>query len=185
MIQAFSLERVGKSGSRFDPEKAKWFNHQYLIKKDDKALCTLFQPLLKEKGFQVTNDFVLNIVGLIKERVNFVKEFWDQSYFFFERPDTYDPQMLKKHWKENTSDVLRLLIDRIGEEEEFNAHHLDKLIKSFVEERQLGVGQIMAPIRLALVGSAIGPGVTVIIELLGKNEVLDRINRAIKTISVN
>ena len=93
--------------------------------------------------------------------------------------------MIKKHWKENTSDVLSLLFDRISEEEEFSTHSLDKLIKSFVEVRQISVGQIMAPIRLALVGSAIGPGVTVIMELLGKNEVLDRINRAIKTISIN
>ena len=94
-------------------------------------------------------------------------------------------KIIKKHWKENTSDVLRLLIDRIREEEEFSTHSLDKLIKSFVEERKIGVGQIMAPIRLALVGSAIGPGVTVTMEVLGKNEVLDRINRAIKTISMN
>jgi len=185
MSNAFSLERVGKSGSRFDPEKAKWFNHQYLIKKEDKILCELFQPILKAKGFQVTDDFATKIIGLIKERAIFVNDFWDQSFFFFEQPVSYDPQMIKKHWKENTSDVLSLLFDRISEEEEFSTHSLDKLIKSFVEERQIGVGLIMAPIRLALVGSAIGPGVTVIMELLGKNEVLDRINRAIKTIIIN
>jgi glutamyl-tRNA synthetase len=185
MIQAFSIERVGKSGSRFDPDKAKWFNHQYLIKKNDTILCDAFQSILKEKGYNVTDDFVIKIIGLIKERAIFVRDFWDQSYFFFERPVSYDPQMVKKHWKQNTSEVLQLFIMKIKEVENFNTNDLDQLIKSFVEEQQVGMGQIMTPLRLALVGSAMGPGVTVIMEVLGKDEVLIRIKRALDSIKLN
>jgi glutamyl-tRNA synthetase len=185
MIRTFSIERVGKSGSRFDPEKAKWFNHQYLIKKSDSALCEGFQSILKEKGLNVTDDFAIKIIGLIKERTNFVKDFWDQSYFFFERPVSYDPQMIKKHWKDNTPELLKLLVEKFGALEVFSANDLDRVIKSFVEKQQVGMGQVMTPLRLALVGSAMGPGVTVIMELLGKNEVLTRINNALNTIKLN
>jgi glutamyl-tRNA synthetase len=185
LIQAFSIERVGKSGSRFDPEKAKWFNHQYLIKKNDKTLCALFQPMLKAKGFELTDDFILKIIGLIKERSPFVKDFWDQSYFFFERPVAYDTQIVKKHWKENTPELLKLFVKKIVTMEVFYANDLERLIKSFIEEQQVGRGQVMTPLRLALVGSAIGPGVTVIMELLGKDEVLIRIKNALDTIKLN
>jgi glutamyl-tRNA synthetase len=184
MAQAFSLERVGKSGSRFDPEKARWFNHQYLIKRDEQTLCKLYQAILKSKNIVATNDYVLKIIGLIKERTNFVKDFWDQSYFFFERPASYDQQMIKKHWKENTTELLRLLIEKIGEGINFQVSDLDPVIKSFAEEQQVGIGQVMTPLRLALVGSAIGPGVTMIMELLGKDEVLSRINKALDSIKI-
>lgn len=175
MTQVFSLERVGKSGSRFDPEKAKWFNHQYLIKKDDPSLCGLYQTILKSKNINVTDDYVLKIIGLIKERVNFVKDFWDQSSFFFIPPSAYDPQMVQKVWKENTTEIIRTLLINLQAESDFTANHLDQLIKSFAENRHIGAGQVMTPLRLALVGSAMGPGVTIIMELLGKEEVVKRI----------
>ncbi len=183
LIAAFSLERVGKSGSRFDPEKAKWFNHQYLIRKDDNSLCNLYQNVLKAKGIQVKDEFVMKIAGLIKERANFISDFWDQSFFFFIRPDSYDPQMIKKQWKENTPDILHSLADRMKDFTDFQEDQLDELLKSFADEKQIGIGQIMAPLRLTLVGSAMGPGVTVIMELLGKEEVLVRVNNAIESIN--
>lgn len=180
MALAFSLERVGKSGSRFDPEKAKWFNHQYLIKKDDQSLCVLFQTILKSKNIDATDDYVLKIIGLIKERANFVKDFWDQSSFFFVPPSTYDPQMVNKVWKENTPEIIKTLMVNLHAESDFTAGHLDHFIKLFTENQHIGMGQVMTPLRLALVGSAIGPGVTIIMELLGKEEVARRINLALK-----
>lgn len=182
MIQAFSLERVGKSGSRFDPEKAKWFNHQYLIKKDDRSLCVLYQSILKSRNIFATDDYVLKIISLIKERANFVKDFWEQSSFFFVPPSTYDPQMVNKVWKENTPEIIKALLLNLQAESDFTATHLDQLIKSFAENKHIGAGQVMTPLRLALVGSAMGPGVTIIMELLGKEEVVKRIDLALNVI---
>ncbi|MCD4731614.1 MAG: glutamate--tRNA ligase, partial [Bacteroidales bacterium] len=102
LIQTFSLERVGKAGSRFDPEKARWYNHQYLINRSNDELAQLYQPILKEKGFSANDDFVAKLVELIKERANFVKDFWEQSFYFFEAPVEYDAKMIKKGWKVNT-----------------------------------------------------------------------------------
>jgi glutamyl-tRNA synthetase len=183
MIQTFTLDRVGKSGSRFDPEKAKWFNHQYLIKWDEKTLCQAFQSLLKAKDIDVTDDFVLKIIGLIKERANFVKDFWDQSFFFFQPPAAYDSQMVNKAWKENTSEILKSLLLNLESIIDFDEPNLDHIIKQFTGNYQLGMGQVMTPLRIALVGSAMGPGVTIIMELLGKEEVMKRINSALLTIS--
>jgi len=100
LISAFSIERVGKAGSRFDPEKAKWYNHQYLQKKNDKELTQLFQSILKEKGIKASDEYAVKVVNLVKERVNFVKEIWAQSWFFFVAPDSYDAKMVKKRWQE-------------------------------------------------------------------------------------
>lgn len=182
MAQAFSLERVGKSGSRFDPEKAKWFNHQYLIKKDEQSLCSLYQTMLKAKNIVPSDDYVLKIISLIKERANFVKDFWDQSSFFFLPPSTYDPQMVNKVWKENTPEIITTLLENLQTESDFTFVHLDHLINSFTENQHIGMGQVMTPLRLALVGSAMGPGVTMIMELLGKEEVVRRINLALKNL---
>ncbi len=183
MIRAFSLDRVGKSGSRFDPEKARWFNHQYLIKKDNEILCNLFQPILKAKNIEASDEFVIKVIGSIKERTHFVQDFWDQSSFFFIPPSTYDPQMVNKVWKDNTSETIKTLLVNLQAESDFTAIHLDYQIKSFIETQHIGMGQVMTPLRLALVGSAMGPGVTTIMELLGKDEVISRINLALKVLT--
>ena len=182
LIQAFSLERVGKAGSRFDPEKAKWYNHQYLIKKEDKELANLFQPLLIEKGVHAEIQFVTKVVGLIKERANFVKDFWDQSFFFFGAPVEYDAKMVKKRWKENTPTILTSLIQDLKTIQDFNVVNMEAVIKSFLEKNELGMGQVMTALRLTLVGSGMGPGVMEIMELLGKEEVIRRIVKGIETI---
>jgi len=183
LIQAFSLDRVGKAGSRFDPEKAKWYNHQYLIKKSNDELAHLYQPILKEKGISADNYFVSQIVSLIKERANFVSDFWDQSFFFFEAPEEYDEKMMKKRWKENTSEILKTFLSKINETKEFTNKNLELIIKSVLQEKEIGMGQIMMPLRLVLVGSGKGPGVIEIIELLGREEVCNRINTGIEKIN--
>ncbi|RLD52152.1 MAG: glutamate--tRNA ligase [Bacteroidetes bacterium] len=182
LIKAFSLERVGKSGSRFDPEKAKWYNHQYLINKDNKELADLYQVVLKEKGISADFKFVENVVGLIKERANFVSDFWEQSSFFFEAPKEYDAKMVKKRWKENTPQILDNLIVSLDEIETFDSETLENQIKGFLEKNELGMGQVMTALRLTLVGSGRGPGVFEIMELLGKEEVVRRVKKALETI---
>lgn len=182
MISLFSLERIGKSGSRFDPEKAKWFNHQYLVAKDDEELANLYQNILEEKGIKADFDFVKTICGLIKERANFVQDFWDQSFFFFQPPESYDAKIVKKKWKENTPQILCELSDRLENIDEFVASNIEKTIKDYLSEKNLGMGQVMNVIRLSLVGSNKGPDLNTIIELLGKKEAIRRINTACERI---
>ena len=177
--QVFDLERVGRSGARFDPEKARWFNHQYLIKKEDSELAAQYQLVLKEKGFDVPDAFVENVTGLIKERADFVSDFWSQSDFFFEAPTTYDPKMVKKRWKDDTGTHLMDLTVIFQNLSAFNAKSLENEIKSFLEKNSLGMGQVMTALRLTLVGSGRGPGVFEIMELLGKEEVIKRIENGI------
>jgi len=185
LIASFSLERVGKSGARFDPDKAKWYNHQYLIQKDDSDLADDFRSIVSGKGIQASDDRIVKIIGLVKERTNFIKDFWEQSYFFFECPGSYDPQMVKKIWKENSSEIMNSFEKKLRDQDDFDAEHLDTMIKKFTEEQKIGIGQVMTPMRLALVGAAMGPGVTTIMELIGKDEVLKRINRILEAIKSN
>lgn len=180
LIQAFSLERVGKAGSRFDPEKAKWYNHQYLIKKSNEELVTLYQPILKEKNIIAGDDFVSHVVGLVKERANFVADFWDQSYFFFKAPVEYDVKMAKKGWKENTAEILKSFLLKSMALKEYSFDNLDKAVKTVLEEKEIGMGQLMMPLRLVLVGSGKGPGVVDIMELIGQEEVKRRIEAGIE-----
>jgi len=182
LIEAFSIDRVGKSGSKFDPEKAKWFNHQYLIAKSDDELAKLYMQLLEDKGITSELNFVKRICKLIKERANFVEDLWNQSFFFFQLPESYDAKIVKKKWKENTPQILIELIDRFENIDEFVAANIEKVIKDYLIEKNLGMGQVMNVIRLSLVGSNKGPDLFTIIELIGKEEFGKRINLAIKCI---
>jgi glutamyl-tRNA synthetase len=185
MIETFRLERVGKAGARFDPEKAKWFNHQYLVKKDNSTILEEFKSVLIAKGISVSDDFTLKIIGLVKERTAFINEIWDHAFFFFERPKSYDQQMIKKFWKENTSMILMDFKNKLQNVNHFDVETLDHLVKQTTEEKQIGLGQVMTPLRLVLVGSAMGPGVTLIMSLLGKFEVINRIDIFLKSMQQN
>lgn len=185
LIEAFSMERVGKSGSKFDHEKAKWFNHQYLIKKTDDDLTKLYQKLLENKCIKTDFDFVKRICGLIKERADFVDDLWDQSFFFFQAPESYDAKIVKKKWKENTPQILIELSERLENIDDFVAPNIEEVIKEYLSEKNLGMGQVMNVIRLSLVGTNKGPDLFLIIELLGKDEVIKRIKSAIEKIESN
>ncbi|NOX46541.1 MAG: glutamate--tRNA ligase [Chlorobi bacterium] len=182
LIKAFDLKRVGKAGARFDSEKARWFNHQHLQIKPDEKLASLFQDVLVEKGIYVPKEFVARVVALVKERASFIGDFWEQASFFFETPKEYDAKMVKKRWKENTPEILNNLILSFNDIEIFDTGNLETHIKSFLERNELGMGQVMTALRLALVGSGRGPGVFEIMELLGKDEVVQRVNKALETI---
>jgi glutamyl-tRNA synthetase len=181
-VNAFSIEKVGKSGSKFDPEKTKWFNHQYLIKKADSELAKTFQEQLLKRGIEARLNLVEKIVGLIKERADFVSDFWEQSSFFFEKPVTYDEKMLKKNWKENTPHDLKNLSGILEGISDFNSKNIEEIVKRWLEKEGIGVGQIVAPLRLALVGASRGPHIFDIIEIIGKEETLSRIETAIRII---
>jgi len=184
LIESFTIDRVGKSGSKFDPEKAKWFNHKYLVEKPDDFLASLYLEKLNEKGIAADLNFVTKVVALIKERAHFVKDFWEQSSFFFIAPDSYDPQVVKKRWKENVPAVMIQIRDIIAKAENFEAENLKAEITTFVEKNEIGLGVVMNALRLVVVGGGFGPDMMKIVELLGKEEIVRRINSGIEKIKV-
>lgn len=182
LIQAFSLERCSKSGAKFDYEKGKWFNHKYLQQKTNEELCVLFQPILKEKGVEVCDETVAQIIGLVKERVNFVKELWDQASFFFIAPTSYDEKTIKKRWKEETPAQMQELIDLLAEIEDFSPANTEEIVKAWITEKGYNMGGIMNAFRLSVVGEPKGPHMYDIIAILGKDETIRRIGNAINII---
>jgi len=176
----FSLERVHKAGARFDPEKARWFNHQYLVKKDDSELAPLFMDVLKAKGIDASTDKVKDVSKLVKERLNFKDDFWDHASFFFKRPESYDEKVIKKKWKEETPDLLGKIAEFIGTIEPFEAPVIAESIKGYLEKMGVGAGDAMNPLRLALVGENKGPGLFDIMEIIGQKESVARIKLAIE-----
>ncbi len=182
LTEYFSLERVHKSGARFDPEKAKWFNHQYLLSMDNYQLAREFKKIVTEKGFDADPEKLEVICGLVKERAGFVSEMWDQASFFFERPVQYDQKVVKKKWKEDTPALLQEIAGLLENTEPFSADNISSEIKTHLEKTGTGIGTVMTPLRLALVGESKGPDLFSIIELLGKQESIARINLAIDRI---
>jgi glutamyl-tRNA synthetase len=182
LINAFSIDRVGKSGSRFDPEKAKWFNHQYLQKKTDNQLAIEFREFLRSHGFHDDIVDLEILVGLVKERVSFVKDIWDQTDFFFKAPETYDQEIIKKRWKDDSASLLRELRSNLEMIEDFSSSNTERVIKSWIEQKGYNTGTIMNAFRLAVVGALRGPHIFDIITWIGKAETLRRIDNAVSVI---
>ena len=176
LIQLFDLEKVHKAGARFDPEKIKWFNHQYLQMKPNGELATLFQKDLTERGVTAPIATVEKVVRLIKERASFVSDFWELSKFFFEAPTQYDEKAIKKQWKEQTPTIVKEVAEVLQNTANFTSIALEEAVKQYMETKGLGFGQVMPPLRLALVGELKGPHVFDIIEVIGKEETLRRLD---------
>jgi len=182
----FSLEKVGKSGSKFDPDKAKWYNHQYLQQKSDAELSKSFAELLQTKGVELPDSVKLQkITGLVKERANFVRELWDHADFFFVRPTAYDPEVVKKRWNPQVAEQMKQILELLERSDDFNAQSLEPKVKAFIEEKLFGMGQIMNALRLCLVGTSKGPGIFDISEILGKEEVILRIRNAFLNLKIS
>jgi len=182
LIEAFTLERVGKSGAKFDPEKTKWFNEQYLRAKSNEELAQLIKPHLEEKGFACENDkFLVDVCGLMKERVTFLHQILEQGSYFFTPPTDYDQKAVKKKWKDNSPNIVADLIT-VFLNTEFNALALETAFKTYIEEKELGFGTPMIAIRLAITGVGGGPSLFEIMEVIGKEESINRLNAGIKNI---
>lgn len=176
LIKAFSIERVGKSGSKFDPDKAKWFNHQYLVENDNQLLAELFIPVLAENNvLNADPGYIEQVVGLVKERANFVKDIWNQSDFFFKAPGQYDPKAVKKRWKASSYIQMLQLKDLLSDVEDFSSSNTETIVKRWIEENEYNMGAIMNAFRLLVVGALKGPHLFDIIALLGRDETLNRI----------
>lgn len=182
LIQLFSLERIGKSGSKFDLEKAKWFNHRYLQQNPSKEIASAFSLILEQKGIKVEEFPVQKIIDLVKDRATFISDFWELTHYFFQAPISYDPQIIKKRWKEDTPQMLEEIIQLLLNIKEFNPIALESAIIQFIEEKQYNMGQVLNTIRLSLVGSSQGPSVFEIVSILTADETVRRIKKAIQQI---
>lgn len=181
LVEAFDLNRVHKSGAKFDPEKNKWFNHQYLIKQNNEDLATSFTPTLVEKGVDISKFDITRIVSLIKERAHFVSEFWDLTDFFFQAPTSYD-EKASKNWKEETPTLMQELISVLENIEDFTSVNIETIVKDWLTKNEIGMGKVMQPFRLSLVGALKGPHLFDIVEIIGKEETISRIQKAISTL---
>ncbi len=182
LIEAFSLERVVKSGSRFDPEKARWFNKYYFQKKTDDELKSLFKPVLEEKNINAADDKIKRVIATIKERCEFVSDLWKEGSFFFVAPESYDEKAVKKQWKEDTADKLKAINDLYSNITEWEATAIKEQFSNFMNLKGWGFGSVMNPLRLCLVGANKGPDLFVICDLLGKDETINRIEKGIERI---
>ena len=182
LIEAFSIERVHKSGSRFDPEKAKWFNHYYLQCRDNKQIAMEFREILRARGIHQDIVQLEILVGLVKERMNFVKDIWQETDFFFTAPEAYNNEVIKKRWKPETPSQLNELRTILEDIEEFTPSLTEMRVKAWIEEKGYNVGTVMNVFRLVIVGASRGPHMFDIISWIGKEETLRRIERGISII---
>ena len=182
LVDAFSFERVNKSGAKFDPEKTKWFNQQYLRAKSDTDLATLFSPILKEKGISAEQKFVENVCKLVKEKAHFVSEFWTNGSYFFIAPTTYDADVIKKRWNEQSANFIKAVAEAFKGLNNFTAAETETLFKATAEAQGIGSGQVMQLFRVCLSGVGGGPMLFEMVELLGKDEVVKRLETAINSI---
>ena len=182
LVESFDLKRVGKSGAKFSAEKAQWFNQQYMQSKESDELAKAYAQILKEKGITKNSAFIEKVVSCVKERAIFVSDFWSLSSFFFEAPTTYDAKASKKNWKEETAALMEELILKISSITVFSSENTEKEIKEWILTKDIGFGKVMQPLRLSLVGALKGPHLFDIIEMIGKEETVQRLKNAIKNL---
>jgi glutamyl-tRNA synthetase len=179
LVNSFSMDRVGKSGSRFDPEKAKWFNQQYLKAKNEDELAAIFIKDLQARKIEATPEYVKKVAGMVKDRLVFPQDFWNQAWYFFESPVNYDMQMAKKVWKQDTPYIIETVKHSFQEAVEFSSGALEKLINQYIVQEGIGFGKVAAPLRLLIVGSGMGPHLFDILELMGRDETIRRMEEGI------
>ena len=179
LIETFSIERVGKSGSKFDLEKAKWFNHQYLVKESNETLAELLMPLVIKNGVTIENEKLSEIIALVKERATFVTDLWNQMDFFFIPPREYDAKAVKKRWKANSYDLMLELKEVLSSIKDFSSENTETIVKHWIEEKEYGMGAVMNAFRLLVVGALKGPHLFDIIAMIGQEETLERIDQGL------
>jgi glutamyl-tRNA synthetase len=183
LIAKFSLERVNKSGAKFDYEKAKWFNHQYIVAADNNLLATLFAPVLKEKDVNASPEFVAIIAGMVKERCHFVNEIWDHGFFFFQAPASYDVAAVQPKWNADKTQFFMDWASVLETLSDFSLASIEESFKTLATSMNIKVGELQLPFRIMLTGGKFGPPVFNIAEVLGKHETIARIMNGLKAIN--
>ena len=182
MIKLFDINRCSKDGAKFDYKKLIWFNHEYVLMKSDVEVAHLFMPELQQRGIEASLDKVVTIVGLVKNRVNFVKELWDNCHYFFIAPTEYDEKTVKKRWKEDSAKQMTELMEVLRGVDDFSIEGQEKIVMAWIEAQGYKTGDIMNAFRLTLVGEGKGPHMFDISWVLGKEETLRRMQRAIEVL---
>lgn len=188
LIEKFDLTKVHKSGARFDPEKTKWYNHHYLQEQDDSILLNSFKTILSKKlsAYETfdqarTNEdaYIVKVISLIKERASFVNDFWELAHYFFQTPDSYNEKAVKKQWKESTPSILNNLISLLESAKDFSSPLIEEAVKNWISKEGYSFGQVMAPLRLVMVGDLKGPHLFDIMAMIGQEESINRIRLAL------
>ena len=172
LCEIFVLERVGKAGSRFDPDKTKWFNHQYLKIKTNSELALILKPEFEKEGITANISLIEKICELLKERATFVKDILKESLFFFKAPESYDAEAIKKRWKPETPAILNELKEIIASSDTLEVPPLEEKVTTHFESKNTGLGQVMTPFRISVVGTTSGPGMFEIVEFLGTEAII-------------
>ncbi len=185
LIEAFSLERVSKSGAKFDPEKARWYNQQYLRKKDDAYLAEAFLPALEVNGITADKTYVEKVCGLIKEKATFTKDFWSLGYYFFKKPEKYDEGVIAKKWDANAPEFFTKLKEAFASQTDTSADNIHKVYEETANSAGIKPGQYMQLLRVLITGEAGGPQLWDALSLLGKDEIVERLNIAVEKFNLS
>jgi glutamyl/glutaminyl-tRNA synthetase len=181
LVQEFTLERVGKSGAVFNIEKLNWFNQQHIKRKSNEELAQLIKPYLQSVQLpDVDERYFFCIIGLLKERLVFPKDFIEMSPYFFRDPESFDEAGLKKYWEPETNDQLKIFAAHLESLAEYTHHSIETAMRQLAEELQVKPIKLIHPMRLAISGRTIGPGLFEMMELLGKETVVRRLYYAIE-----
>ena len=183
LIEAFSLERVGKAGAKFDFDKTRWFNQQYLRSKSKEELAQDLQIILKENGVEADDDFVETVCEQLKERATLIKDMWEEGKYYFAAPKNYDEKTIRKKWKEETPKYLSELKNRLTGLSDFSSGNIEVEFKRYLEENELGMGTLLPVFRVSLTGLGMGPSLFDIASLLGKEETIKRMETALEKIN--
>ncbi len=179
LVAAFDINRCSKSGAKFDFQKGIWFNHEYILKKDDEEIALLFAPVVAGNGVEEPFERVKEVVRMMKDRVDFVSQLWPLCSFFFIAPTSYDEKTTKKRWKPYSPQQMTELLELLEAQEDFSIEALEPVVLAWVQEKEYKLGDVMNAFRLALVGEGKGPGMFDITAFLGKNETITRLKKAI------
>ena len=182
LVEAFDIHKCSKAGARFDYQKGIWFNHEYMLKKSNEEVANLFAPIVANNGVDETMERITQVVAMMKDRVNFVKELWPLCSFFFIAPTEYDEKTVKKRWKAYSAKVMGELADVLEGIDDFSVEGQEPVVMKWVEEKGYKLGDVMNAFRLTLVGIGKGPGMFDISAFLGKEETLKRIRKAIEVL---
>ena len=182
LVQAFDIHKCSKAGARFDYQKGIWFNHEYMLKKSNEEVANLFAPIVANNGVDETMERITQVVAMMKDRVNFVKELWPLCSFFFIAPTEYDEKTVKKRWKADSAKVMGELADVLESIDDFSVEGQEPVVMKWVEEKGYKLGDVMNAFRLTLVGIGKGPGMFDISAFLGKEETLKRLRKAIEVL---
>ena len=186
LVKEFSIDHCSRKGAKFDYEKGKWFNHEYLMNMDDARLAELFKPVLEQHGVNAadySDEFITGAVALVKSRANFVCDLWDQAGFFFKRPETYSEKDIRKRWKPETPDIMRQLV-KLLETADMDSQACEATVMDWIEKNEYHKGNVMNAFRLTVVGECRGPHMFDITQMLGRDETLARINAGIEKIQM-